>query len=116
MPALDESPMPDSVTRAVPPLLLVRFNVALLLPPDVGENETDAVVEAPDASVAVAGDPTEKFAASAPVTVNGGVRVIEKLLVFVIVTGDDAVPPTCAVPRFSGFGVPLIVAVPIPTV
>jgi hypothetical protein len=90
--------------------------VAFFAPPEFGENETDAVAVAPGANEVALSDPTEKLAASVPVTLNGGVSVTVKLLLFRIVTGKLTVEPTCAVPRTRGFGVPASVAVPIATV
>ena len=78
--------MPDSVTVADPPPLLVTVSTAFLTPGPVGANVTTAVVDADAASVVDAGAPTENCEASAPLMVSGVFSVIVVAVLLVSVT------------------------------
>src|SRR6478672_5280781 len=86
-------PVPVSAT-VVEPASLVMVSVALLPPPVVGANVTETVVEAPAASVVVAGAPAWNCEASASVIENGGVSVSVDVPLLVMVTGAMLALPT----------------------
>ena len=81
-----DAPLPDSVTVADPPPLLVTVSTAFLTPGPVGANVTTAVVDADAASVVDAGAPTENCEASAPLMVSGVFSVIVVAVLLVSVT------------------------------
>src|SRR5437016_2313353 len=114
-PTLTLRPEPFNVRLVDPPAVLVMFNVAVFAPNEVGVNVTSAVVDAPAASVAVAGRPAENCAEPVPVIGNGVPSVTVKPLLLVIVTVRDAGDPFGTAPKSTGFGVAVTCAARIGT-
>src|SRR5262249_26016599 len=86
------------------PPLGETFSVALRTPPAIGPNVTDTVGEAPTLSVVTPGAPTEKRAASLPVSVNGVVSTTGIALTLVSVTSWLDVVDTGTSPKLTGDG------------
>ena len=80
------------------------LRLALLRSAVVGRKVSDAVVEAPAASVVVPGAATVNCDASAPVIVKGALSVTVLLLVLVIVTDAAPIEPVVTDPKSTDGG------------
>ena len=107
-------PTPASATVRVVPVDVVISSDALFTPADSGWNATGTVVLAPPSTVVVAGAPTPKSAAFAPVIANGGVSTTPVASVLVTVTVDDVLEPGVTVPKSRLVGDTDSPPVPVP--
>src|SRR5207244_6706524 len=96
------------------PVDVVISSDALFTPADSGWNATGIVVLAPPSTVVVAGAPTPKSAAFAPVIANGGVSTTPVASVLVTVTVDDVLEPGVTVPKSRLVGDTDSPPVPVP--
>ena len=97
-------------------MLLLTVRVAVATPAMVGANVIWASVDAPAASVLVPGRPAENCAAPVPLIENGVLRVTEKLLVLVMVTGNDTGEPAVTTAKLRVVGLAVSVAAMTPIV
>jgi hypothetical protein len=98
----------------VEPDELVIVNVAFRAPSAVGWNTTPTDVDAPPASVVVAGAPTAKSDAFEPEMMNGGVSTVGVGSVFWIGRNAFAVAPGSRLPKSTDDGDTAIPPAPVP--